>query len=126
MYTVNVIHWKSIVVPSAINTSPTTNAISLEVTRPSLIKDGIQEDYNKDILTPMMTQGSFVGRKSHSSVIDIHTGSIYILGGTSSLGNDLNDVWILDTFSGTYVYSNLFIFIYLTLSLFMHAHRHME
>jgi len=95
----------AVVVPeSTIETSPPTHATSLD-SRKLLT---IQEDYinknnneEEDVLTLMTTKGSFVGRKSHSSVIDIHTGSIYILGGTSSMGNDLNDVWILDTFSGT-------------------------
>lgn len=99
----NLIHRNAIFSETSIDTSSSSSSQTTHTTSLVSTRRLIQEDYNKDVLTHMMTQGSFVGRKSHSSVIDIHTGSIYVLGGTSSIGNDLNDVWILDTFSGKFI-----------------------
>lgn len=121
MYIVNILYRKNI--PSSIDASP-TGAVSVTSSRPL-----IQEDFNKGVITPMMTKGSFLSRKSHSSVIDVHTGSIYILGGTSSTNTDLNDVWILDTFSGK---AFIFFFLLSKISLYnnmltyLNLRRHVE
>lgn len=63
----------------------------------------IVQGRRKDLdISSMTTKGPFIGRKSHTSVIDSRTGSIYVLGGTSSTGDDLNDVWVLGASTGIY------------------------